>query len=259
LASNRNLIYTAFGNLMGGDNTLLESAWNAGASYVYNFIYNYMPGSIAADAHWTVFDRAIVHDYWYTGQHRVYPENTNNGNPAKQSNSLGVTVNYKLNKSTDMRVAYRNQITEAPYLQYWVAQMAQLPFVAKHRGMANISKAIKGGWELDATAQFYGPQSLPFATISNPLPPFPAYGDEQSPAFTLLNGQVRKSWKGGDIYVGLENALDVRQANPITGATDLAGNVLAADHPDFTSSFDAIRIYGPIFGRNFYLGLNLLF
>jgi hypothetical protein len=94
LASNRNLTYAAYGNLMGGDMTTFESAWNAGASYVYNFTYEYMPGSIAADAHWTVFDHAIVHDYWMPGQHMVYQESTYNGSPAKQSNSLGVTLNY---------------------------------------------------------------------------------------------------------------------------------------------------------------------
>lgn len=256
LASNRNLTYAAYGNLMGGDMTTFESAWNAGVSYVYNFTYDYMPGSIAADAHWTVFDHAIVHDYWMPGQHMVYQESTYNGSPAKQSNSLGVTLNYKLNKSTDMRLAYRNQITEAKYWNNPSGEtMAQLPFVAKHRGMASLSKAIKGGWELDATAQFYGPQSLPFGGWGAPT----AFGSEQSPAFTLLSGQVRKAWKGGDIYLGIENALDVRQPNPISGAKDLAGNVLAADHADFTSSFDAIRIYGPIFGRNLYMGLNLIF
>jgi len=82
---------------------------------------------------------------------------------------------------------------------------------------------------------------------------------EMAPAFNLLSGQIRKAWTGGDVYLGVENGLNVMQANPIDGAVDpVTGAALLPTHPIFQTQFDATRIWGPIFGRMVYLGTNLV-
>jgi hypothetical protein len=80
-----------------------------------------------------------------------------------------------------------------------------------------------------------------------------------APAFNLLHGQIRKAWAGGDVYLGVENGLNVRQTNAIDGAVNpQTGEALLPSAPYFQTYFDATRIWGPIFGRMVYLGTNLV-
>jgi hypothetical protein len=94
-----------------------------------------------------------------------------------------------------------------------------------------------------------------------PLPPGPGGSvlRETSPAFALLHGQIRRVTKWGDAYLGVENALNVRQMIPVLGVVDHLDNhrFIGADEYAFQASFDATRVWGPIFGRMFYLGINL--
>jgi hypothetical protein len=48
-----------------------------------------------------------------------------------------------------------------------------------------------------------------------------------------------------EVYLGSENITDVRQDNPI----------LSSENP-FGPNFDSTFVYGPIFGRSFYIGLR---
>ncbi len=68
--------------------------------------------------------------------------------------------------------------------------------------------------------------------------------ENRSPAFTMLNGQISKDIPAfGQIYVGIQNALNVRQLNPVVGG----------DLP-FDGRFDASVVWGPIMGRQIYAG-----
>jgi outer membrane receptor for ferrienterochelin and colicins len=125
--------------------------------------------------------------------------------------------------------------------------------VPKHRLMAHLSREFKGGWTADATLQRYGEQPIPGTDPSA----YPSV--ETAPAFHLLNGQIRKAWAGGDVYLGLENGLNVMQTNPIDGAVNTqTGEALLPSSAYFQTYFDATRIWGPIFGRMVYLGTNLV-
>ena len=64
--------------------------------------------------------------------------------------------------------------------------------------------------------------------------------------FFQLNAQVTKAFtKDFELYLGVENATDFRQSNPI----------LSAENP-FDENFDASMIWGPVFGRMFFGGLR---
>jgi hypothetical protein len=119
--------------------------------------------------------------------------------------------------------------------------------------MAHGSHTFKGGWTVDVTLQRYGEQPIPGTDPSS----YPAM--EMAPGFNLLSGQIRKAWEGGDVYLGVENGLNVMQANPIDGAVHPnTGTALLPTDAWFQTQFDATRIWGPIFGRMVYLGTNLV-
>ena len=70
-----------------------------------------------------------------------------------------------------------------------------------------------------------------------------------------MNLQLSQSFKNDiELYVGMENILNVRQNNPIVGAiATIEGPEL---DPNFNEVFDASLVYGPIFGRMTYAGLR---
>jgi outer membrane receptor protein involved in Fe transport len=69
---------------------------------------------------------------------------------------------------------------------------------------------------------------------------------DKSPDFFLMNIQISKTIRERlEIYLGIENLLDYTQKNPI----------IAADEP-FSEYFDASMIWGPVYGRNTYLGIR---
>ena len=261
LATNRTLRSqpSRVAHIMGGHSLNMEEAYNTGLSYAWNFKLNYMPGSLQLDAHSTIFGQTVVQDYWTPGQRYLYTQFTSSVEPIRPmtSNTAGASVTYQLNKRTEMRLAYRFQDLRVVYRDESgiVAQDVALsaPFVPKHRLMAHLSRKFKGGWTADATLQRYGAQPIPGTDPSA----YPSV--EMAPAFNLLNGQIRKAWAGGDIYLGVENGLNVMQANPIDGAVDAqTGEALLPSSAHFQTYFDATRIWGPIFGRMVYLGTNIV-
>jgi hypothetical protein len=69
----------------------------------------------------------------------------------------------------------------------------------------------------------------------------------------VFNGQVSRVFAPGiDLYLGVENIMNFKQQNPIV-AWDLAYDNVQA----FQENMDASLVYGPIFGRMFYLGGRL--
>ena len=120
------------------------------------------------------------------------------------------------------------------------------PFVSKHRGFLNIDYSTRERkarqWKADLTAQWIGSQPLPY-TEDNPVP----YKlESKSPNYVLVNGQVTRIFnKSTELYLGVENALNFRQSNPILSAENPQGDY-----------FDSSIIWGPIFGRMVYGGFR---
>lgn len=260
LASQRTVEWFQYGQVLGGDILSLETARNFGFSYQWSFLLNYMTGSLQADAHLTQFSKAIIHDYWTPGVRAIYPTQTQFGSerPVMTSATWGASLFYHVDKRTELRIAYRFQDLQAMYVMpnpiggdY--GRMLSVPFVAPHRMMAHLSREFKGDWTLDATLQRYSKQPIPG------IDPWAWPSVDYAPAFSLLNAQIRKDFAHGDLYLGLENVLNIRQAHPIDGAMDpQTGSPLLPSDPYFQSNFDATRIWGPIFGRMVYLGTNIV-
>ena len=62
----------------------------------------------------------------------------------------------------------------------------------------------------------------------------------------MLSGQITRKFKRFDWYLGIENALNFTQENPIRGV----------DNP-FGDEFDASMIWAPVMGRKIYSGIRI--
>lgn len=88
---------------------------------------------------------------------------------------------------------------------------------------------------------WYGEQRLA-NTSSNPTE---FKRPETSEVYTLINAQFTKTWARLEIYGGCENIFDFRQKR----------GILSWQNP-FGKYFDTSSVWGPVKGREFYVGLR---
>jgi hypothetical protein len=92
------------------------------------------------------------------------------------------------------------------------------------------------------TNQFIGGQRIPTTADNDAELQLP----KRSEKYSLINGQITKVFsKTIDAYLGVENALNIKQDNPI----------LSAENP-YDKHFESSLIWAPIFGRMIYAGFR---
>jgi len=140
----------------------------------------------------------------------------------------------------DVFAAFRYNQTIVTYTDGAQTYQAEKPMTPRFRGLLNLAYATKfRKWVFDFTAQLNGPVRLPNKA---------GYlgATEYSPTYPVFFAQVTKNTKRFDIYAGLENLTNYRQANPI----------INYENP-FVKGFDASQVWGPLAGRYIYAGLRL--
>lgn len=211
-----------------------EVAWNYGVNLSYEFELDYRTAVISVDVYRTQFENQIIVDL----DSDVRQVQFYNLTGTSFSNSLQAQLDYELINRFDIRLAYRWYDVKATY----GGELMDKPFVSTHRAFANLAYETRNKWKFDATLNWQGQKRLP-STLENPIEYQRA---SRSPDFFLLNAQITKVWNDKlDIYLGVENILDYKQEDPI----------IAADEP-FSENFDASMVWGPVFGRNIYIGLR---
>ena len=155
--------------------------------------------------------------------------------------SAQVGGQYELFHRTMIRVSYRYQDVKQRDLTAFYASGAIEDYFKLEEVILNVPHLVyvgasysgRKGMGIEINATYNSSQRLPDVGYEN-----------RSPAFTMLNGQISKDSPAfGQIYVGLQNALNVRQLNPVVGG----------DLP-FDGRFDASVVWGPIMGRQIYAG-----
>ena len=220
-----------------------EYSWNVGVAVLKEFTLFNREGTLTLDAYHTYFVNQLVVDLYQSAREVHFYALDGNS----YSNSFQAEVNYELNRRIKIRTAYRYLDVRTDYNSlHSHLLMRDNPFVSKHRGFLNVDYSTRKKkarqWKVDLTTQWIGSQQLP-NTEDNPEP----YKLEtSSPNYFLVNGQVTRIFnKSTELYVGVENAFDFKQPNPI----------LSAENPQSTY-FDSSIIWGPIFGRMIYLGFR---
>lgn len=211
-----------------------EVAWNYGTNVTFLLDINHHHGSISFDFYRTDFKNQVIVDLDQEPQRALFY----NLKGKSFSNSFQAQADYELIERLDVRLAYRWFDVRTTYS----GKLMQKPLVARHRAFINTAYETNNHWKFDLTLNWQGEKRIP-NTGSNPeeyrLP-------ERSPDFILMNAQISKVWKNKfEVYAGVENLLNFKQSNPI----------LASDQP-FGPYFDSTLIWGPIFGRNIYMGIR---
>lgn len=211
-----------------------EVAWNIGWNVTQEMPIGERTAFLSLDLYRTWFENQIVVDYEEQPQ-SIYFYNLEG---SSFSNSLQAQLDVELLDGWDVRLAYRFNDVQTDYKS---GQLTK-PLIARHRAFLNTGYQTKSNWHFDFTLNWEGTKRIP-NTSSNPED---FQVDTNSPNFFLANAQVTKNFKKGfSIYVGGENIFNFRQDNPIIDPTN-----------PFGKFFDSSLVWGPIFGRNIYMGLR---
>ena len=218
----------------------MEKAWNFGASVTKEFTLDYRSGLLAVDYFYTLFtDRTIVDLDASPQQLLIY-----NLNGSSYANTFQAELQYEIFKRVDAKMAYKLQDSRITYNE---AGLRKQIFTPQSRFFFNISyitstATYKGHWRFNLTAHHTGEQRIP-DTDSNPVEfQLPTH----SPGYWLFNGQVTRVFnKNAEVYLGVENIGNYKQ-DPV---------IIDSKNP-FSPYFDSSLIWGPIFGREFYVGFR---
>lgn len=215
-----------------------ETGWNYGFNFTQKMKLNYKDAYFTLDLYRTDFTQQVVVDVDKNTQ-QVWLYNLKG---ASYSNTAQAEFGWEVRKRLNLKIAYRYVDTKVTY----DAGLLEKALVSKHRGFINLSYETKNKhWLFDATLQYNGKKRLPQTRLN----PTEYQREEYSPEFYNVLGQITYLTKikrsDFNIYVGVENALDYKQTNPI----------VASDAP-FNKYFDASMVWGPIYGRMIYGGLR---
>ena len=233
LASSRNIVIHSEDNdkPYGLD---AEVAWNYGLTFTQGFELGARPAELNLDAFYTTFASQVVVDYDQNPQELHFY----NLPGRSWSTSLQAQVDVALLPRWDVRLAYRFNDVQVAY----TGGELQKPLVARHRAFINMAYETGNAWKFDFTLNWQGAKRIP-STAANP-PKFRR--QDYSPDFLLANAQVSKQWgERFEIYLGSENLFNFMQADPIISSND-----------PFGPYFDSSLVWGPVFGRNVYMGLR---
>lgn len=230
LASSRNIVFN-------GSNTdypfglAPEVAWNYGINLTQTIKINRRDLQLGIDLYRTDFTNQAVMNLDRASNLVIF----DNLDGSSFSNSLQLQADWELIENLDVRVAWRWFDVRTTY----DGALLEKPLIAAHRAFGNIGYEAPKGWKFDYTVSWQGGKRIPPAAIQYNLPNY-------SNPFVMMNAQISKSWgEKFDLYLGGENLTGFTQENPILGSESPFG-------PDF----DASLIWGPVFGRNLYLGLR---
>jgi hypothetical protein len=216
-----------------------EIAWNYGVNFTQKFEINYREAYVTVDVYRTDFTDQVVTDLDSNEQE----VNIYNLKGKSFSNTAQMEFGWEIRKRLFVKAAYRFVDNR----QTLSGELLEKPFVSRHRAFINFEYTTKNKhWSFDGTCQYNGVKRIP-GTENNPVEFQLA---KYSPEFYNVLGQITYMTKISradfHVYLGVENALDFKQSNPI----------VSSDNP-FGKYFDAGMVWGPIYGRMLYAGLRL--
>ncbi len=263
-ASNRSWIFPESGAVDPFRGLQPEESWNLGLNLLSKFTLGYRDASLNLDGYRVDFSNRVFVDLDTPGEATIRQG-------MSQSRSVQAEFWWDWTKRLDITLAYRWVDASSDYDPDGFdgyGGYRQDPFVAQHRGFATVAYGsrpdAKGRqWRADVTFQVTGPQRLPW-TFENDLVDPRYVRPSEAPTFVTGNVQISRDFsEGQQIYVGVENVTDYRQAEPIVGidydtapgeVQTVSGGPIGDD-----ALFDAAIVYAPIFGRNVYAGVRWAF
>lgn len=212
----------------------MEKAWNFGVQLNRKFLVAGRVMNINLDYYRTDFMNQIVVDN--ESDERVVNFYELDGK--SYSNCYQVEVKYELIPRFDVTAAYRFNDVKVTMGD----RLLRAPLQSKYKGLLNLSYYTNmRKWQFDFTTQFNGGGRLPELVGDDGID----RRKDSFKAYQIMNAQVSKFFRRWSVYGGCENIGDFTQKHPI----------VYAESP-FDSRFDSSRIWGPIHGRKFYVGVR---
>lgn len=233
-ATSRDIIVNGNGNANSAYGLNPEVAWNYGLNLTTAFKLFNNEGTFTTDYYYTDFQNQIIVDWENPREVSFY-----NLNGKSTSHSFQAQIDYELVKNLDVRVAYRFFDVKATYAD---GNTYVKPLISNQRAFINVGYETNNNWLFDATVNWIGEKRVP-STLANPIA---LQTRTASIKHIMVNGQITKKWNEKfDTYIGIENAFNFIQKNPIIDSANPYGDY-----------FDSSLVWGPIFGRNIYAGLR---
>jgi outer membrane receptor for ferrienterochelin and colicins len=227
------------------DEQSYEEAWNYGLFLSREGMLFGRKAFLNLDFYRTDFLRQMIVDMDVCGELiHIYELNgfLNGWEGKSYANSAQAEFIFEPVTGLDVLLAYRFNDVKTTYL----GVLKEKLMTKRSKALLNISYATKWEkWQFDYTIQVNGKSRLPIQLIyeDSRIDTLP---QEISPVFVIMNGQITRRFKHWEVYLGVENASDFKQAEPIE----------YWDEP-FGLNFDATRTWGPVVGRKIYLGIKL--
>jgi outer membrane cobalamin receptor len=211
-----------------------EIAWNMGGSLVTEVPIGNKKLNLTGDYFYTNFENQLIYDMDQSSSElHIY-----NLRGKSFAHSFQLEGSYEVSEYMRVKAAYKFYDVKSTIN----GELQQVPFTSRDRFFLNTSYYTKyDKWEVDYTLQWFGSKRLP-DTSDNPLE---FQRGNQTPSFFMMNAQISRGFRWGNIYLGGENLTSFRQSRPIIDPENPFGN-----------EFDASLVWAPIAGRMIYAGFR---
>ena len=211
-----------------------EEAWNYGSSFVADFKLFDRDLTLATELFYTQFNNKLVVDLEQSSS-AVHFYNLNG---KAYATSLQTEMTIEIFKRFDLTAAFRLNDIKTTYQ----GGLKEEPFVNKYKGLISAGYSTNmEKWKFDATIQFHGLSRLPSSYDGTALG-----ADIDAPeSYINLIAQVTKNHRNWSFYAGVENATNFQQKRAIVDVQN-----------PFGDQFDASTVWGPLYGRMFYVGIK---
>lgn len=227
LASSRTIIID--------DNLHLEEAWNFGASTSINFDICRKTLNVNVEYYYTNFIHQMITDL----DSDPFAVHFANLDGKSYSHTFQIDATYPFFEGFSLTGAFRlNDVMTTIN-----GKLREKPLTNRYKGLVTATyKTPMEIWQFDLTLQFNGGGRMPDPYL---MADGTMSWNERFGSYQLLNAQIIKNFRWGNVYVGGENLTNFKQKNPI----------ISAENP-WSENFDATMIWGPIDGIMVYAGVK---
>ncbi|MBU1937746.1 TonB-dependent receptor, partial [bacterium] len=210
----------------------LEPEKSFGSSFAVNYRWIQKLYSITADVNtfYTTFNNKVILAYGHEAGTTIYSN-------AEDAYSRGVELKLAWRHLMGWTVKLGATLTDVHYKD--ASGWHEIHLLNRYTGNSALKKSWASiGMSAEISAALYGPQKLPEGRNLS-----------VSPAYTLWDIRVAKTWNSIEAFASVNNLTDYTQpddayvTDPMTGKTQ----------------FDSSLLYGPLLGRTFHLGLTYSF
>ena len=209
-----------------------EIGYNTGIGYTLDFKMFKRKSTISFDGFFTYFKNQWIIDRDANSSSVIVSPQSGAYSTAAQIDWV-VTPRRRL----DYHFSYRYVNAMMKTGGQWQQQFLQSP----HRIVQVLSYQTRNKWSFNGIWQTNGPARYPNTSGLNDVNRLP----ERTPWLNMANFLLQKTIKTWEIYGGVENILNVRQANIIMSSQDVS-----------QPYFDPAYAWGPANGRTFFVGFR---